>query len=78
MQEWGFEKNIPAKEMKFMAIKAWKRELEDGKETIFCRNGTAVDRGKAEMFKKQKLNSENSFVIQSIPGEFVLEAMRYM
>jgi hypothetical protein len=70
MQEWGFEKNIPAKEMKFMATKAWKRELEEGKETLFCRNGTVVDRGKVEMFKKQKLNSENSFVIRSIPGEF--------
>jgi hypothetical protein len=78
MQEWGFEKNIPAKEMKFMATRACKRELEDGKETIFCRNGTLVDRGNVEMFKKQKLNSENSFVIQTIPGEFILEAMGYM
>ena len=40
MKEWEFDKNIPAKEMGFMAAKARKRELEEGKETVYYRNGT--------------------------------------
>lgn len=56
MKEWDFEKNVPAKEMLFMVAKAKKRELEDGKETVFYRNGITVDQSKVENFKKQKLD----------------------
>jgi len=55
MKEWEFDKNIPAKEMAFMASKARKRQLDESKETVFRRNGVVVDQIKVENFKKQKL-----------------------
>jgi hypothetical protein len=58
LKEWKFEKNVPAKEMSFMAAKARKRGLEDGKETVFYRNGILVDASKVEN-KKQKLNLDD-------------------
>ncbi|KAE9376305.1 hypothetical protein N431DRAFT_331094 [Stipitochalara longipes BDJ] len=72
MKEWDFEKNIPANDTNFMAAKARKRELEDGKETVFYRHCKLVDHGKVGSFKKQKLY-ENSFQELFIPGEFVTE-----
>ena len=68
LKEWKFEKNVPAKEMSFMAAKARKRELEDGKETVFYRNGVLVDASKVEN-KKQKLNTEDVDKIM-VPGKF--------
>ena len=65
MKEWEFDKNIPAKEMGFMAAKARKRELEEGKETVYYRNGTLVDSDKVESFKKQKLH------VKQVQGQFV-------
>jgi len=62
LKEWKFEKNVPGKEMKFMAIKAKKRKSE-GKETVFHRNKILVDNRKVEHFKK-KLK-----VDEVIPGE---------
>ncbi|PMD29292.1 hypothetical protein L207DRAFT_642457 [Hyaloscypha variabilis F] len=56
LKEWKFEKNVPAKEMNFMAAKARKRELEERKDTMFYRNGILVDGSKVEQFKKQKLS----------------------
>jgi len=51
-----------------MAAKARKRELEDGKETVFYRNGVLVDASKVEN-KKQKLNTEDVDKIM-VPGKF--------
>jgi hypothetical protein len=68
LKEWRFEKNVPAKEMSFMAAKARKRELEDGKETVFYRNGVMVDASKVEN-KKQKLNADNEGNFM-VPGAF--------
>jgi hypothetical protein len=68
LKEWRFEKNVPAKEMSFMAAKARKRELEDGKETVFYRNGVLVDASKVEN-KKQKLNVDDVGKFM-VPGAF--------
>lgn len=51
-----------------MAAKARKRELEDGKETVFYRNGVLVDASKVEN-KKQKLNADNEGNFM-VPGAF--------
>jgi hypothetical protein len=67
LKEWKFEKNVPAKEMSFMAAKARKRELEDGKETAFYRNGVLVDASKVEN-KKQKLNVDDVDKLM-VPGK---------
>lgn len=67
MKEWKFEKNVPSKEMRFMAAKARKRELEEGKKTTFYRNGVLVDGEKVEHFKRQKLNVDSADR-QSSPG----------
>ena len=68
LKAWKFEKNVPSKEMSFMAAKARKRELEDGKETVFYRNGVLVDASKVQN-KKQKLNMDNLDEI-TVPGGF--------
>jgi hypothetical protein len=68
LKEWKFEKNVPAKEMSFMAAKARKRELEDGKETVFYRNGILVDASKVEN-KKQKLIVNDADKLM-VPGTF--------
>jgi hypothetical protein len=67
LKEWKFEKNVPSKEMSFMAAKARKRELEDGKETMFYRNGVLVDASKVEN-KKQKLNVDDVYKLM-VPGK---------
>ncbi len=51
-----------------MAAKARKRELEDGKETVFYRNGVLVDASKVEN-KKQKLNVDDVGKLM-VPGKF--------
>jgi hypothetical protein len=74
MKEWEFDKNIPAKEMRFMAAKARKREIEEGKLTAFYRHGTLVDHDKVESFKKQKLNAKQ-VQGQFVPREYIAKSM---
>jgi hypothetical protein len=71
LKEWKFEKNVPSKEMGFMAAKARKREFEEGKSTVFYRHGVLVDGSKVEQFKKQKLNV-NEAQGQEMPGKQTL------
>ncbi|CZR56271.1 uncharacterized protein PAC_06159 [Phialocephala subalpina] len=66
LKEWGFEKNIPAKEMSFMAAKSIKRKFEEAKDTIFYRGGTLVDESKVEEFKKRRVGDEY-LSVQSAP-----------
>ncbi|KUJ12354.1 uncharacterized protein LY89DRAFT_738142 [Mollisia scopiformis] len=54
LKEWGFEKNIPAKEIGIMAKIAEKRKREEGKETSFERGGLLVPQNKLDAFKKRK------------------------
>lgn len=51
-----------------MATKARKRELDEGKETVFYRHHVLVDPNKVESFKRQKLNAEEPEKC-SVPGE---------
>jgi plasmid rolling circle replication initiator protein Rep len=67
LKEWKFEKNVPSKEMSFMAAKARKRELEHGKETVFYRNRVLVDASKVQN-KKQKLNLDDVDKLM-VPGK---------
>ena len=53
VKEWGFEKNVPTRDMNFIVAKAEKRKAE-GKETIFYRNGTQFDESTIEQFKKKE------------------------
>jgi endogenous inhibitor of DNA gyrase (YacG/DUF329 family) len=76
MKEWKFEKNIPAREMSFMASKAIKRELEAEKETVFYRHGVLVDGSKVDQFKRQKLNMVMEKMDgQPMPGELDVETV---
>lgn len=65
LKEWGFKKHVPATEMAFMVAKAEKGKLEDGKDTIFHRNGMLVEESKIEQLKKRRLN-DGTYVV---PGE---------
>jgi len=76
MKEWDFEKNVPTKDRRFIVAKARKRELEEGKQTMFSRNGMRIDHDKIESFKKKKLNEDNA-VSPSTPGEFSIQFIKY-
>lgn len=67
LKEWTFEKNIPSKEMYFMAAKAEKRRFEEGKLTLFARAGIAVDKSKVEQFKRRRLISGHHGLV--VPGQ---------
>ena len=76
LKKWEFDKYIPAKEMTFMASKARKRQLDEGKETVFRRNGVTVDQTKVENFKKQKVRG-NDMGERFVPGESLIEFKSY-
>ncbi|CZR56270.1 uncharacterized protein PAC_06158 [Phialocephala subalpina] len=66
MKEWGFVKNIPARDIRFMAAKAEKRQREEGKDSVFYRNGIKVGHHKIENCKKQRI-SRSHILAPDIP-----------
>jgi len=68
VKEWGFEKNIPSRDMSFMVAKAEKRKSE-GKETIFYRCGTQINENKMKQFKRRRLVPPGNETLQDLPGK---------
>jgi hypothetical protein len=60
--------------MIFMAAKARKRELDEGKETVFYRHHVLVGSNKIESFKRQKLNVEEPERL-FVPGKLDINIM---
>jgi hypothetical protein len=56
--------------MTFMAAKARKRGLDEGKETVFYRHHVLVDPNKVESFKRQKLNKDEPEKL-FVPGDLM-------
>lgn len=54
LKEWGFEKYLPASQMKIVVAKAEKRARDEGKETIFFNGQFQISPERIEAFKKRK------------------------
>ena len=59
LKEWGYEKNLYMREMKFVAVKGDKRLMEEGKDTLFFHKGTLISKEKIENFKRRKVVKES-------------------
>ena len=56
---WGFEKNVPARDMRLIVAMVEKRKREEGKETRVYFKDRLVEPKKMERFKKRKLAPHN-------------------
>jgi hypothetical protein len=55
---WGFEKNIPARDMRVIVAMVDERKRKQGKETRVYFKDRLVDAKKMDRFKKRKLHHE--------------------
>jgi hypothetical protein len=59
LKEWGYEKHLHKREMKFVAAKGEKRFMEEGKDTLFFHGGILITKEKIENFKRRKVVRES-------------------
>lgn len=65
-KEWRYEKHLTNSDMKNVIAKADKRAREDGKETVFFRQGALIPATKIRNFKKRKAVRELETTLPSV------------
>jgi hypothetical protein len=69
LKDWGFDKHLSERDMKFVVAKAEKRSMEEGKETEFFHNGSLISNTKIGNCKRRKTFRVSETVSPSV-GEF--------
>ncbi|CZR67277.1 uncharacterized protein PAC_17176 [Phialocephala subalpina] len=65
MKDWGFDKNMTS-DIQFMVSKATKRQRDEGKNTVFMRDGVLVPQETLDKFKRRKPCSSTMAKLPSI------------
>ena len=60
LKDWGFEKYVPASDMRILIAKAEKRSIEDNKETIFFKGECQIPQEKIDLFKRRKVTKQTA------------------
>jgi len=79
VEEWGFEKYVPANEMEFIVSKSEKRSREDGKETVFFRGEIQITSESERIvhFKRRKLTHAAATALDSAGRYLLLYSMNH-
>jgi hypothetical protein len=65
LKQWGYEKNLPAKDMEALVLISRKRAAQ-GKETVFYHGGSEVKKQRLNNFKRRQGSKDTECTILDV------------